>query len=192
MTATILDVLGGRRMPHAVEALLRDELRRAGLPGHGPIARLLVLLRGAQETHLTLAEAGDLAAESGLALTSAELARGLEALADHGLLGRLPTTTTELVFDTVPDPHSHLVYEESAQIVDLHVSAETLLLMVRDALARRPDGVELLVRFRRTPGLEASISRATEHRRLDAGERQGQGDPDALPGSASHHRDPDF
>lgn len=138
-------------MPHAVEAALQDELRRAGLPCRGTPARLLTLMRGSQETHLTLSEVADLAAEAGLPLSPADLARYLEAFADHGLIGRVPTTTTERVFDTVAEPHSHLVYEESGQVVDLHVSPETLLAMVRDALAKRPDEVEILVRFRRDP-----------------------------------------
>jgi Fe2+ or Zn2+ uptake regulation protein len=123
--------------------------RRPARPRRLP--RLLALLRASPEEHLTLAEAADLVAEAGLAMTSAELTRQLETLADHGLVGRVPTTTTELMFDTVPEPHSHLVYEESAQIVDLHVSPDTLLAMVRDALAQRPGSVEILVRFRRDP-----------------------------------------
>mgnify|MGYP000179831066 CR=1 FL=1 len=139
-------------MPQTVEAVLREELRRAGLPGHGALPRLLALLRASPDVHVTLAEVADMVAEAGMAITSAELARLLESLADHGLIGRLPTTTTELVFDTVPEPHSHLIYEESGQVVDLHVSADTVLAMVRDALAKRPDGVEILVRFRREPG----------------------------------------
>ncbi|KRA56802.1 Fur family transcriptional regulator [Caulobacter sp. Root655] len=138
-------------MSHAVEAVFREELRRAGLPGHGVLPRLLAQLRAAPETHLTLAEVADMAAEAGLAMTQTELAHHLETLADHGLVGRLPTTTTELVFDTVPEPHSHMIYEESAQIVDLHVSTETLLVMVRQALDERPDSVEIVVRFRRDP-----------------------------------------
>jgi Fur family iron response transcriptional regulator len=149
-------------MPHAVEAVFREELRRAGLPGHGALPRLLALLRAAPETHLTLAEVGDMVAEAGLAMTQTELAHHLETLADHGLVGRLPTTTTELVFDTVPEPHSHLIYEEPAQIVDLHVSTETLLLMVRQALAERPDGVEIVVRFRRDPVTAAGRRRPPE------------------------------
>jgi len=139
-------------MPQTVEAVLREELRRAGLPGHGALPRLLALLRASPDVHVTLAEVADMVAEAGMAIPSAELARLLESLADHGLIGRLPTTTTELVFDTVPEPHSHLIYEESGQVVDLHVSADTVLAMVRDALAKRPDGVEILVRFRREPG----------------------------------------
>lgn len=139
-------------MPHAVEAALREELRRAGLAGHGALPRLLALLRASPEEHLTLTEIAELVAEAGVAVTSGDLARQLELLADHGLVGRLATTTTELVFDTVPEPHSHLVYEESGQVVDLHVSADTVLAMVRDALAKRPGGVEILVRFRRDPG----------------------------------------
>jgi Fe2+ or Zn2+ uptake regulation protein len=141
-------------MPNTVEAVLREELRRAGLPGHGALPRLLALLRASPEVHLTLAEVADLVAEAGLAITSGDLARRLELLADHGLVGRLATTTTELVFDTEPEPHSHLIYEESGQVVDLHVSADTVLAMVRDALAQRPGSVEILVRFRRDPAAD--------------------------------------
>ena len=149
-------------MPNTVEAVFREELRRAGLAGHGPLARVLAMLRAAPDTHLTLAEVADMAAESGLAVTHADLARYLEALADHGLIGRLPTTTTDLVFDTVAKPHSHVVYEESAQTVDLHVSDETLLAMVRQALAERRDGVEIMVRFRRDPAMAAARDRLTQ------------------------------
>lgn len=156
-------------MPHAVEAVLREELRRAGLAGHGALPRLLALLRASPEMHLTLAEVADMVAEAGLAVTAGELARQLELLADHGLVGRLPTTTTELVFDTVAEPHSHLVYEETAQVVDLHVSPDTLLAMVRDALAKRPGGVEILVRFRRDPDTapEPAVRIVTDRRLED-------------------------
>ena len=149
-------------MPHTVDAVFREDLRRAGLPGHGPLPRLLALLRASPETHVTLTEVSDMAAEAGLAVTLVDLVRHLDALADHGLLGRLPTTTTELVFDTQPEPHFHLVYEETEQIVDLHVSAETLLTMIRDALAQRPDGVEILVRFRRDPATVSAQATATD------------------------------
>jgi Fur family iron response transcriptional regulator len=138
-------------MPHTVDTVFQEELRRAGLSGRGAMAHLLAILRESPETHLSLAEIGELAAEAGLAVTAGDLARHLEALADHGLIGRLPTTTTELIYDTMPEPHSHIVYEDSAQVVDLHVSAETLLLMVRDALAQHPEGVDVILRFRR-PG----------------------------------------
>lgn len=158
-------------MPHAVEAVFRDALRHAGLPGHGAMARVFVLLRASPATHLTCAQVADLVAEAGLAVTPVELARHLDTLADHGLLGRLPTTTSERVFDTVAEPHSHLIYEESAQVVDLHVSTETLLAMVRDALTRRPRGVELLVRFLREPptACETAVSTPTPQDRLDPG-----------------------
>jgi Fe2+ or Zn2+ uptake regulation protein len=138
-------------MPQAVKAAFREELRRAGLPGQGALARLLALLRGSRDTHLSLAEVVRMAAETGLVATPVELARQLETLADLGLLGRLPSTAAEPVFDTVPEPHSHLVYEdeEPAQIVDLQVSSETLLAILRQALAERPKGIEVLVRFRR-------------------------------------------
>jgi Fe2+ or Zn2+ uptake regulation protein len=96
-------------MPQAVKAAFREELRRAGLPGQGALARLLALLRSSQDTHLSLAEVVRMAAETGLVATPVELAHQLEALADLGLLGRLPSTAAEPVFDTVPEPHSHLV-----------------------------------------------------------------------------------
>lgn len=149
-------------MPHAVEAACRESLRRAGLPGQGPLARLLTLLRAAPETHLGLAEVLHMAAGTGLIATPVELASQLETLADHGLLGRLPSTAAESVFDTVPEPHSHLVYEETGQTVDLDVSPETLLAIIRQALAERPDGVEILVRFRRDTSLPSARRRAKQ------------------------------
>lgn len=136
-------------MPTAVDDTLRAELRRAGLPAQGGMARLLALLRRATETHFTEAEAARLAGAAGLAASPAEIAQWLTGLAEHGLLGRLPSPGGEAVFDTVPEPHSHLVYEETAQTVDLHVSPETLLAILRQALAERPGGVEVMVRLRR-------------------------------------------
>ncbi len=138
-------------MPHAEESDCRAELRRAGLSSHRTLARLLALLRAAPETHLGLAEVVRLAEETGLAATPDGLARQLETLADHGLLGRLPTTAAEPVFDTVPEPHSHLVYEQTNQIVDLDVTPETLFAILGQALAEWPDGVEILARFRANP-----------------------------------------
>ena len=138
-------------MPHAVEASCREELQRAGLFGQGGLVRLLALLRAAPETHLGLAEVVRMATETGLAATPVELARQLETLADHGLLVRLLSIGAEPMFDTVTEPHSHLIYEETAQTVDLHVSPETLLAILRQAMVARPDGLEILVRFRRDP-----------------------------------------
>lgn len=135
-------------MPFVVEAAVREDLRRAGLPVQGPLPRLLTLLRASPETHLTAAAVIDLAGRAGVAVTPAEAARQLEALAEHGLIGRLPTVGSDVVFDTVPEPHAHFVYDDG-QVIDLHVSGETLVAMVRDALARRPGEIDLLIRFRR-------------------------------------------
>jgi len=134
-------------MPSAEEIASEKELQRTGLPAQRALARLLTVLRSAPETHLRLADVVRLAAQNGLPATPFGLARQLEALADHGLLGRLPTTEAEPVFDTVPEPHSHLVYKQTAQTVDLHVSPETLLAILRQALAEWPDEVEVLVRL---------------------------------------------
>jgi len=114
------------------------------------LLRLLTLLRAAPETHFGLTEILHMATEAGFNTTHADLARQLETLADHGLLVRLFSTAAEPVFDTVTEPHSHLVYEETAQIVDLHDSAGTLLEILRRALADRPNEVEILIRFRQT------------------------------------------
>jgi len=138
-------------MPRAEERDCREALRRAGLSSHRTLARLLALLRAAPERHLGLAEVVRMAAETGLAATPVGLALQLETLADHGLLGRLPTTAAEPVFDTVPEPHFHLVYEQTNQIVDLDVSPETLFAILRQALAERPDRVEILARIRASP-----------------------------------------
>ncbi|MBK1657625.1 helix-turn-helix domain-containing protein [Paracraurococcus ruber] len=136
-------------MGRSLAGLCRQDLRRAGLPGTGDLARLLALLRAAPETHVTLADAEALAARAGLPAAPQVLARHLDMLAAHGLLGRLPSISGEPVFDTVPEPHSHLVYEETGQTVDLDVSPETLLALLRQALADRPGGIEVLVRVRR-------------------------------------------
>jgi Fe2+ or Zn2+ uptake regulation protein len=135
-------------MPQARDAAFREEMRRAGLPGQGPLARLLVLLRAAPDTHLSLAEVTRLVAGTGLAASPRDLLRQLETLVACGLLGRLPSIAAEPVFDTVPEPHSHLVYEATAQTIDLDVSPETLLAILRQALAERPGEVEILIRFR--------------------------------------------
>jgi len=135
-------------MPHAVQAACRNDLHRAGLPGRGNLARLLACLRATPETHLGLAEVVRRASETGLAATPVELAQQLETLADHGLLSRVPRTAVEPVFDTVTEPHSHLVYEETGQTVDLDVSSETLLAILRQTLEERPGEVEILVRVR--------------------------------------------
>jgi len=147
-------------VPHAEDCDCREELRRAGLSSHPTLARLLALLRTAPETHLGLAEVVRMATETGLAATPVGLARQLETLADHGLLGRLPTTAAEPVFDTDPEPHSHLVYEQTTQIVDLRVSPATLFAIIRQALAEWPDGVEILVRFRGDSGGAPSAQRS--------------------------------
>jgi Fur family iron response transcriptional regulator len=132
-------------MPQAVEAACRDDLLAAGLSGQGALVHLLAVLRGAPETHLRLTEVARMAAETGLATN---LSRHLDILVETGLLGRLPSTADEPVFDTVTERHSHLVYEDTAQIVDLDVSPETLLAILRQMLAEWPDGVEVMVRLR--------------------------------------------
>ncbi|HLZ84979.1 MAG TPA: Fur family transcriptional regulator [Caulobacteraceae bacterium] len=135
-------------MPRVAPAAHQEALRRAGLPVRGRLADLFALLRASPDTHLRLAEVAHMAAEAGLAATPVEIDRQLKTLADHGLLSRLPSTAPEPVFDTVPEPHFHLVYEDPAQIVDLDVSPETLFAILRNALAERPDSVEIMVRFR--------------------------------------------
>ncbi len=135
-------------MDHAMEVACREDMRRAGLPGQGMLVRLLALLRAAPEPHLSLGQVSRIMAENNLATSSGELDKQLRILADHGLLGRLSDTAGEPVFDTEPEPHSHLVYEETNQIVDLHVSPETLLTVVRQALTEQPDRVEVIVRVR--------------------------------------------
>lgn len=137
-------------MPFVVDATIRDELRTAGLSAQGHLPRLLTLLRQSQETHLSAGDVTDLAARAGLAITRAEVGHQLDILAEHGLLSRLPTAGAEPVFDTIPEPHAHFMYGEE-EIIDLHVSGETLIAMVRDALERRPGEVEVLIRFRSRP-----------------------------------------
>jgi Fe2+ or Zn2+ uptake regulation protein len=135
-------------MNHAMEVACREDLRRAGLSGQGQLVRLLALLRAAPEPHLTLGQVLRMLVENNLATSSGELDKQLRLLTDHSLLARLPDTAAEPVFDTELEPHSHLVYEDTSQIVDLHVSPETLLAVVRQALTEQSDRVEIVVRVR--------------------------------------------
>ena len=143
-------------MTRAVEPAHREELRRAGLSGKGALARLFALLRAAPETHLSLVEVMRMVAKTGLAVTPLGLAGHLETLAEHGLIRRLPTTTAEPVFDTVPEPHAHLIYEETNQTVDLQVSPDTLLAIIRRAITEWPDEVDILIRLRANPMIAAT------------------------------------
>jgi Fe2+ or Zn2+ uptake regulation protein len=150
-------------MDHAMEVACRNELRRAGLPGQGALVRLLALLRAAPEPHLSLGQVHQMVDENQLATSSAELDRQLRLLADHGLLGRLPDIAAEPIFDTESEPHSHLVYEQTNQIVDLHVSPETLLAVLRDALTEHPDRVEIVVRIRGPSTATHAVSDAAQN-----------------------------
>lgn len=136
-------------MPTFVEATIREELRRAGLAAQGTLPRLLAILRQSPDTHLTTPDIADLLARNGVAIPLTELAHQLEILAAGGLISRLPTPAAEVTWDLVPEAHAHFVYGDFDQIIDMHVSEETLLAMIRDALAQRPGGVEVYVRFRR-------------------------------------------
>ena len=138
-------------MPTFVEAAIREELRRAGLAAQGSLPRLLAILRQSPDTHLTTPDIADLLARGGVAITLTELAHQLEILTAGGLISRLPTPAAEVVWDLVPEAHAHFVYGDFDQIIDMHVSEETLLAMIRDALAQRPGGVEVFVRFRHEP-----------------------------------------
>ena len=149
-------------MLHAEERVCREDLKQVGLPGRPALARLLTLMRAAPETHLGLADVVRLAGEAGLPETPAGLARKLQTLADHGLLGRLPNTMAEQVFDTVPQPHAHLLYEATRQCVDLHVSAETLISIIRQALAGRADDVDIVIHFRASRAPEPPAAEARQ------------------------------
>ncbi len=135
-------------MASTADNAAREEVRRAGLSGDGPLPRLLTLLRTAGETHIDAAEAQRIAAEGGLAIGRAEMGDLLEALAAHGLLGRVPTMGGASVYDTIAHPHSHMLDEATATMVDLDVSPETLSAIIRQAIADQPGRVEVLLRIR--------------------------------------------
>lgn len=137
----------------------REDVRRAGLAVDGPLPRLLSLLRAAGETHIDATEAQRLSAEGGIAIGRAELAEMLETLVAHGLLGRVPTTAGSPIYDTVNRPHSHMLDEATATMVDLDVSPETLSAIIRQAIADQPGRVEVLLRIRVAPAGEAGVRR---------------------------------
>ena len=122
---------------------------------------LLALLLESEDPHLGLTEIVRLAVARGLSADPAEIVRRLDALVARGRLGRLPTVAAEPVFDTVPEPHAHIVYEETAQTVDLDVSTDTLLAILRRMLTERPDAVEVLIRVRGEAPSEFGAAGAT-------------------------------
>ena len=134
-------------MPRITDAALREELRQAGLSAEGPAAELLALLRAAGETHLTAASAQRLAAEGGLALARPEVAALLETLARAGLLARIPVAGGAALYDTVTRRHSHLLDEATGALIDLDVSPETLMAILRRIMADQPGRVEVLLRI---------------------------------------------
>lgn len=135
-------------MASTADDATREEVRRAGLAADGPVPRLLSLLRTAEETHFDTAEAQRLAVESGLTIGRGELAQMLDTLVAHGLLGRVPTIGGAALYDTIIRPHSHLLDESTAMMVDLDVSPETLSAIVAQAIAEQPGRVEVLLRIR--------------------------------------------
>lgn len=139
--------------------MLRDDLRRAGLPHQGSLARLLTVLRDAPTTHLGFGEIIRRALNGGLSITPVDMVRQLKSLTNAGLLVQLPSTGAEPLFDTVPRPHFHLVYDEASEPADLDVSPETLLAILRQAFKEQPDQVEVLVRFRRTSSFLGDIAK---------------------------------
>lgn len=142
-------------MASAADDALRDELRRAGLPPDGPLPRLLRLLRAAEEPHFDAAEALRIAMEGGLPVGAADLPAMLDTLAAHGLLGRVPSTAGAAIYDSVIHPHSHVLDEATATMVDLDVSPETLAAIIRQAIADQPGRVEVLLRIRAPrPGMD--------------------------------------
>ena len=146
-------------MAGTADTAARDELRRAGLAADGWLPRLLTLLRAADDTHIDAAGARRLAADGGLALNRAEIADLREALAGAGLLGRVPSRIGGPIYDTVPQPHSHLVDEATETVVDLDVSPETLAAIVAQAIADQPGRVEVLLRIRAPEGDDSGLPR---------------------------------
>lgn len=135
-------------MASSADVAVREEVRRAGLSADGPLPHLLTLLRAVDDTHIDAAEAQRIAAEGGLAIGRAEMGDLLEALVAHRLLGRVPTIGGPPLYDTVLRPHSHMLDEATAAMVDLDVSPETLSAIIRQAIADQPDRVEVLLRIR--------------------------------------------
>lgn len=138
-------------MTIAFDAALREEVRSAGLKTQDSLSRLLALLRQSSDPHVRLGEAVRLAAAAGLSAAPDDIAHQLDELAALGLLRRFPSAGSEPMFDTEPEPHSHLIYEETAQTIDLHVSPETLLAIIRQTLAERPGAIEITIRVCRLP-----------------------------------------
>ena len=70
------------------------------------------------------------------------------------------------VYDTIAHPHSHMLDEATATMVDLDVSPETLSAIIRQAIADQPGRVEVLLRIRAPQPEEAAGPRKAGRPRL--------------------------
>ena len=71
-----------------------------------------------------------------------------------------------LLYDTIAHPHSHMLDEATATMVDLDVSPETLSAIIRQAIADQPGRVEVLLRIRAPQPEEAAGPRKAGRPRL--------------------------
>lgn len=147
-------------MASEAAAGLRRELNAAGLRADPDQVRLLTVLRHAQETHLRAGEVEFLVAAAGGRPAPGAVAALLESFATHGLVGRILLPNGEVVFDTVAECHSHLIDEERGEIVDLHVSPETLAAIVAQTIALHGRRVGVMLRIGRA-GDAAAATRAS-------------------------------
>lgn len=113
----------------AVEALGR--LKAAGLRPSAHRLRLIALLFGEKDRHVTADQLFEEAREAGLKVSLATIYNTLGAFTEKGLLATVPLGGGKVLYDTNVAPHFHVYLEETGELIEMEPDFE--------ALSRLPD-----------------------------------------------------
>lgn len=141
---------------HGSEAvtLTRAEARRrivaAGLRPTRPRLRLLTLLVGGGERHLTPDDLRAEAQAASLGLPLATIYNTLNSFAEAGLLSRITVGPGKVFFDTNVRHHHHVYYEERGELRSVPARRDGLVDLPDDLAQIDPERLDVVVRVRPT------------------------------------------
>ena len=129
--------------------LLRDELRLAGLLPSRPRLLLAGLLKDRDLHYVTPEGLHAEACARGAPVSLATCYNTLETLADHGLVRRIFFGRPKQFYDTKPDHHAHIYFEDTGELQDLPSEWLSVAKILLGDIAT--DRINLVVWINRTP-----------------------------------------